>query len=93
MEVRMSPPLHITVDCEVEGKISELFLRLTVCLLCSGVVSMLLDQDLTFCPSDQLRVVICADVVMQPNSGQQHLQVSLGMISVNSDFFISFSLF
>lgn len=80
------PPLHITVDCEGEDRlvvmISEIYLRFTICLICSGVVSVLLDQELAFCSSDQLRVMICGDAIIQPNSGQQHLQVSLTFISM-----------
>lgn len=80
------PPLHITVDCEGEDRLvvmsSEIYLRFTICLICSGVVSVLLDQELAFCSSDQLRVMICGDAIIQLNSGQQHLQVSLTIISM-----------
>lgn len=41
---------------------------------------MLLDQELAVCPSDQLRVMISGDAIIQPDSGQQHLQVSLRII-------------
>lgn len=50
-------------------------LRLTLCLICSGVVSVLLDQEQAFRPSDQLRVMVCGDAIIQPDSGQQRLQV------------------
>lgn len=60
--------------------ISEKYFQFTICVICSGVVSVLLDQELAFCPSDQLRVVICGDAISQPNSEQQHLQVSLRII-------------
>lgn len=55
--------------------VSWVCLWFTLCLFCSGVLSGLLDQELTFRPSDQLRVMICGDAILQPNRGQQYLQV------------------
>lgn len=55
-----------------------------------GVVSVLLDQELAVCPSDQLRVMISGDAIIQPNSGQQHLQgflAHLGEMRQRFDFF------
>lgn len=96
IKVRKFPPFHITVNCEGKDRlvvmISEIYLPLPICPICSGVVSVLLDQELAFCPSDQLRVMICGDAIIQPNSGQQHLPVSLRLISIIS-VFISFSYF
>lgn len=87
----------ITVDCEGEDRlvvmISDIYLRFTIGRICSGVVSVLLDQELAFCPSDQLRVMICGDAITQPNSGQQHLQVRLRIISMISGFYFLFFLF
>lgn len=90
IKVRKFPPLHITFV--YEGKdgllvmISEICLRFSISLICSGVVSVLLDQELSVCPSDQLRVMISGDAIIQPSSGQQHLQVSLRSIHTISVF-------
>lgn len=90
IKVRKFPPLHITFVYEGEDRlvvmISEICLRFTISLICSGVVSVLLDQELAVCPSDQLRVMISGDAIIQPNSGQQHLQVSLRIIPTISVF-------
>lgn len=66
--------------------ISEICLRFSISLICSGFVSVLLDQEQAVCPSDQLRVMISGDAIIQPNSGQQHLQVSLRSIHTISVF-------
>ncbi|XP_011605720.1 cytosolic 5'-nucleotidase 1A [Takifugu rubripes] len=55
-----------------------------------GVLSGLLDQEQTFCPSDQLRVMICGDAILQPNSRQQYLQsflAHIGEMRQRFDFF------
>lgn len=67
--------LQLTVKVMTGWQSWFLRLRFTLCLICSGVVSVLLDQEQAFRPSDQLRVMICGDAIIQPGTGQQHLQV------------------
>ncbi|XP_076589509.1 cytosolic 5'-nucleotidase 1B [Chaetodon auriga] len=41
-----------------------------------GVLSALLDQQMAFCPSEQLRVMICGDAVVRPDAGLMSRQAA-----------------